>query len=58
MDLFFLGVFLGGSIGVILMALFTLNTIDKYIEESQKEDDEKITQMCQELVVKEGGKRK
>ena len=58
MDLFFLGVFLGGSIGVILMAMFTLNTIDERIKELQNEEDEKITQLCPESIIKKGGKKK
>ena len=58
MELFFLGVFLGGSIGIILMALFTLNTIDKRIEEKKTEEKEKITQINSKLKKYEGGKRK
>lgn len=58
MDLFILGIFIGGNIGVILMALFTLNTIDGRIKELQKEEDGKITQLCPESIIKKGGKRK
>ena len=36
MELFILGVFLGGSIGILLMACLSINTINKFSEQNTK----------------------
>lgn len=56
-ELFILGILLGGCIGIIVMALFTLSTIDKHIEEKQAEENEKIIQMSPKTKKIEGRKK-
>lgn len=36
MELFILGVFLGGSLGILLMACLSINTINKFSEQNTK----------------------